>query len=890
MKFCSQFLLLLLASSPLAAQAPEAGPVPRQVDQYGDTLPEGAVRRFGSLRLRHPQLWDFVVLDDGTTAVTGGDDGTIRRWDLNTGKQTSLVSIAKEGQYRPTLSADGKVAAILSGLYDRTLEIIDTGSGHMSAIFPIRKTDVSDINCLVISADGRRVAIGGSSNRFILIDVKTNRMTLFMLASGRQEMEWPPPKLVMTFSPDGRRLAVGGGDTGRVVAMATDTGEELFAREARAVSVAFLPTTDKLAFVERLEDNRHETGYVLRVFDIASGKMKYSSTVSRNALYAFLTASPDGRRLALSEEKETVVFDARTGRVIRQMQGGADWHGNGTVCRFTPDGARLILKTGPRLFVRDVATGKAVGNEDAETEFAEAAVSPDGRWLAVQNIRDGALELWDSRSARLARTLTEPCDRLEDIVFSGDSRAVIAVTLHKEIRKWDTKTGRRIPMPADALEGARGVLRLTPDGRSLVSFGNDEKNDRLTRFEMFDTTTGRLKDRATIDGIGGDEKFMFDSILPDNESAVFFNRNDKECRITGLRTGKERLRLFGEVFDGSKDGRWLVFSPDELSEHGKRHFDILEATSGSVMSAYVASDYLDAECHASVHIRGRMGVILEGNRMRAVDLATNQELKTWTLPKSSYGAPNHGLGRRIFNGFLGRDMAMTSFDDGTALTWDLSACRFPQLSDTHAEADLAKWWDDLAGEGPAAYAAIWKLAESPEDTLIPFLRQRLRPIAPPSATEWKGLMAALDHQEFRVRAAALRRLEQYGIGALSLLTAERRKVCSAEKRERLEQLTARLTGPVPNNQTLRFLRALAALEETNTREARRLVETLGAGMPAAPETKAAIATLARMRIPARINGDTASMTKPASRTNARMNAKPLRAMSNQRSSFRMPGH
>src|SRR5207237_789869 len=78
----------------------------------------------------------------------------------------------------------------------------------------------------------------------------------------------------------------------------------------------------------------------------------------------------------------------------------------------------------------------------------------------------------------------------------------------------------------------------------------------------------------------------------------------------------------------------------------------------------------------------------------------------------------------------------TALSDGTALTWDVSAFPVEQLSPTHTEADMAKWWDELAGDAPTAYGAIWKLVETPSETLIPFLKSRLRPIKVPSADEW----------------------------------------------------------------------------------------------------------------------------------------------------------
>src|SRR5215218_8936318 len=88
---------LAMPAGSLMAGPPERGPMPHLVDLYGDRLPEGAVARLGSLRLRHPGLRDFTLLPDGKTAVTVGDDQTVRWWDLESGRQTGAQQFGVKG-------------------------------------------------------------------------------------------------------------------------------------------------------------------------------------------------------------------------------------------------------------------------------------------------------------------------------------------------------------------------------------------------------------------------------------------------------------------------------------------------------------------------------------------------------------------------------------------------------------------------------------------------------------------------------------------------------------------------------------------------------------------------------------------------------------------------
>src|SRR5881409_2018211 len=78
----------LLLTAVLLTAVPTAAQPPASKDQHGDSLPDGAVARLGTLRWRHEGNVVFAaMLPGGTEVLTVSTDQTIRVWDYPTGKE-----------------------------------------------------------------------------------------------------------------------------------------------------------------------------------------------------------------------------------------------------------------------------------------------------------------------------------------------------------------------------------------------------------------------------------------------------------------------------------------------------------------------------------------------------------------------------------------------------------------------------------------------------------------------------------------------------------------------------------------------------------------------------------------------------------------------------------
>jgi hypothetical protein len=158
-------------------------------------------------------------------------------------------------------------------------------------------------------------------------------------------------------------------------------------------------------------------------------------------------------------------------------------------------------------------------------------------------------------------------------------------------------------------------------------------------------------------------------------------------------------------------------------------------------------------------------------------------------------------------------------------------------------------WVALAGDDAAtAYRAAGILGAMPGQT-VALLQQRLRSVPPPNPRVIAQLVADLDSKSFAIREKAFRKLEQLGQVAESALREAVVGTSSLEQRRRAERLLRILEMPL-SAETLRALRAIELLERIGNAGARRVLESVAAGVAEvrlAREARASLERLTRLR-------------------------------------------
>ena len=643
---------------------------------------------------------------NGKVLASGDEDGTVRLWDLGTGRQLGSPLDGKDGEvHSVAFSPNGNILA--SGAAHGTM-LWDLGTSQ-------RPGSPMDMNgpagSVAFSPDGKTLAVGtavitfnggSASSPAQLGDVATRQQISTLNTSSN----YSDSVGSVAFSPDGKTLALGGVHRGFPGAAAwlwnTAAGHlisgPLTTGGGVISSVAFSPDGKTLA-AGGDDGNGKATVWL---WNTATGHQIGAPLTTGGNLISSVAFSPDGQILATGGSDGTArLWNAATGQQVSNplTSGG----GPVTSVAFSPDGKTLASgdEDGQaQLWDVGVAVNALAGTPAPGVPSGTRAVAfaPDGKTIATS--ADGSVQLRDVVTGKQTGTLP---------VIGGGPAGSIAVSPNGEAVAgstglvslvsgslsgrpallWDAATGRQVAaIPSDSSASLMinaDTVAFSPDGKILAVGG--ESTTGLGAVWLWNAATGRQ--------IGS---VVTPAILNGGVTSVAFSP-DGDTLVAG---GFTYTSGYGDSDSGESDGAIWLWNLASSPKAGRS----LHTGGGPVTSVAISPDGTTLAVGA--------------------DEGTARLWKVATLQQASNPLTNSGPVSSVAFSPDGKTLAVGGTDDsdgdGTVQLWDVatgeqigvlnpgpgtvSSVAFSPDGKTLAAADgngPARLWDVAYLQDPASY-------------------------------------------------------------------------------------------------------------------------------------------------------------------------------------------
>ncbi len=508
-----------------------------------------------------------AIHPNGTLAVSGSTDGSLRVWDLQSGELLNTINLRGGAVLSVAFSPTGRLIA--AGMEDNSVRLWDIDnrieqirlSGHQAPVASV-----------AFSPDGRTLASGSVDRTIRLWDTDTGEV--------QGVLDWHFGTVYsLDFNSDGTQLVSGSGDWSLIIWDVNEQAiiHEITDHEDEVRAVVFTP--DDRYVISASWDN------TVAVWDVESGEMVRQMSDHHSPIFALDVNSTGETLISGDEEGFIIVHDFATGMETGRRIGhdGAVlslaylpdgrsyistafdstmrlWERiNGAeITRFTHSDTVLTTQISPdhasvlsgddsgQLLLWNVQSGEVITPFEGHSGAVNAAVFSPTESLVASASDDRTIRIWDSTTGETIRTITDHTNAVTGLAFSPDGELLASSSLDASVRLWDVDTGEAV---GNWIEHGAQVwsIAYSPDGRTLLSGAIDGA------IILWDVETGAVLQRLTGHAAG----VYAVAYHPDSTRALSASR-DGTIILWNLETGAQI-----SIFEGHSEAvRSIAFSPD----------------------------------------------------------------------------------------------------------------------------------------------------------------------------------------------------------------------------------------------------------------------------------------------------------------------------------------
>jgi len=329
-----------------------------------------STNNLGPPKKTSPGIFGIGFSRDGRTLVTGNFNGTVKLWDVASGRLLRTLDGHTDVVYKGVFSPDEKVIASCSR--DGKIKLWDVATGSELRTLT---GHTRPVKAVAFSPDGKMIASVSNDGSLRLWDVATGVQQRSFIHTTSPDID--DSVYSVLFISRGKIIATGNGD-GTISYWELASGKEVKVLKGHTSGVFSLAlSTDGRSFASGSDDHTVrlwdvETGSEIRTF--ADKKMEGVTEHVRA-----ISLSPNGKWLASSE------------------------------VGFTSSGNQYnyVYK---RIRIWDIKTGESVlALDQPKLEINGVAFTPDSRFLAGAGA-DGVIKLWNVNSGREERSFPKEKD------------------------------------------------------------------------------------------------------------------------------------------------------------------------------------------------------------------------------------------------------------------------------------------------------------------------------------------------------------------------------------------------------------------------------------------------------------------------------------------------